>query len=97
MPKVILQSSDGESYDVDVEVAKMSSTIKTMLDDLGVSVGEGDDEVIPLPNVRGSVLKRVIEWCLHHRVDHIPLKFITFLFQYIDLRPLLFVGRPPSA
>lgn len=32
MPKIKLQSSDGEIFDVDVEIAKASNTIKTMID-----------------------------------------------------------------
>jgi len=68
MAKVVLQSSDNISFPVDVEIAKMSLTIKTMLDDLGVGE-EGHDEVIPLPNVRGDVLQRVIDWATHHKVS----------------------------
>ena len=41
---------------VDVEIAKQSVTIKTMLDDLGI--GEDDDEGIPLPNVNAAILKK---------------------------------------
>lgn len=32
MPEIKLQSSDGDVFDVDVEVAKASVTIKTMLE-----------------------------------------------------------------
>ena len=55
MPNIKLQSSDGEIFEVDVDVAKLSVTIKTMLEDLGMD--EEDDEAIPLPNVNAAILK----------------------------------------
>ena len=55
MPNIKLQSSDGEIFEVDVEIAKLSVTIKTMLEDLGMD--EEDDEAIPLPNVNAAILK----------------------------------------
>ena len=40
MSSVKLQSSDGEVFDVESDVAKVSVTIKNMLD------GEGDESVV---------------------------------------------------
>uniref|UniRef100_A0A8C0DBR4 S-phase kinase-associated protein 1 n=1 Tax=Balaenoptera musculus TaxID=9771 RepID=A0A8C0DBR4_BALMU len=70
MPSIKLQSSDGEIFEVDVETVKQSVTIKTMLEDLGMD-DEGDDPV-PLPNVNAAILKKVIQWCTHHKVDPPP-------------------------
>ena len=67
MPNIKLQSSDGETFEVDVAIAKASITIKTMLDDLGMN--EDDDEVVPLPNVSSSILKKVIQWATYHKDD----------------------------
>jgi len=68
MPKVILASSDSQEYPVEVDIAKMSLTIKTMLEDLHVPAAT-EEEKIPLPNVRGDILGRVIEWCIQHKDD----------------------------
>jgi len=62
-----LKSSDGEVFEVDIEVAKQSVTIKTMLEDLGV--GEANDEVVPLPNVNSTILKKVLLWANYHKGD----------------------------
>ena len=71
MPSIKLQSSDGEIFEVDVEIAKQSVTIKTMLEDLGMD-DEGDDDPVPLPNVNAAILKKAIQWCTHHRDDPPP-------------------------
>jgi len=67
--KIRLQSSDGDTFDVDIEIAKQSATIKTMLEDLGM---EDEDDVIPLPNVNSAIMKRVVTWCTHHKDDPAP-------------------------
>ena len=51
-----IKSNDGDISDVDIEVAKASVTIKTMLEDLGVD--ENNDEIAPLPNVNSTILKK---------------------------------------
>jgi len=67
MPNIKLQSSDGEVFDVDVEIAKLSVTIKTMLEDLGMD--EDDEEVVLLPNVNSTILKKVIQWATYRKDD----------------------------
>jgi S-phase kinase-associated protein 1 len=40
--------------------------IKNLIED----VGEGATaEAIPIPNVNEAVLKKVLEWCEHHKLD----------------------------
>ena len=70
MPTIKLQSSDGDIFPVDVEIAKQSVTIKTMLEDLGVD--EDEEELVPLPNVNAAILKKVIQWATYHKDDPPP-------------------------
>ena len=67
MPTIKLQSSDGEVFPVDVEIAKQFIIIKTMLEDLGMD--EEDEEVVQLPNVNAAILKKVIQWATYHKDD----------------------------
>ncbi len=70
LEKVTLQSSDGTKMQVDREVADRSVLLKTMIDDLGEE--QVSEQPVPLPNVNEAVLKKVIEWCEHHRNDPLP-------------------------
>lgn len=67
MTKIKLQSADGEIFDVERDVISASSTIKNLMEQ--VDVGSEDDEPIPLQNVTGSILKRIIQWAQYHRGD----------------------------
>ncbi|KAL3840192.1 hypothetical protein ACJIZ3_024783 [Penstemon smallii] len=58
--KITLRSSDGEVFEVDEAVAVESQTIKHLIED------ECADNVIPLPNVTGKIIAKVIEYCKRH-------------------------------
>ncbi|EXC35315.1 SKP1-like protein 1A [Morus notabilis] len=58
--KIVLRSSDGESFEVEEAVALQSQTIKHMVEDVS------DDSAIPLPNVTSRILSKVIEYCNRH-------------------------------
>ena len=63
-----LVSSNGKGFPVEMNIARKSVTIKTMLEDLGL-----DDcyngEPVPLPTVDSDILEKVIEWCTKHKDD----------------------------
>lgn len=66
---VILQSMDGQEFRMEVKVAKMSETIKNLIEDAGV------DHVVPLPNVTGKIFAKVVEYCKYH-TEH-PVSVVT--------------------
>ena len=68
MSKVKLIPEEGETIEVDEEIATMSVLVKSMIDDSGA------EEDIPLPNVKKVTLEKVIEFCMHHKED--PLQDI---------------------
>lgn len=64
--KVTLICQDGETVQVDIDVAERSVLIKGMIDDAGV------DEEIPLPNVKKSVFNKIEQFCIHLRTNPLP-------------------------
>lgn len=85
--QVVLVSGEGEKFTVDRKIAERSLLLKNYLNDMHNSnIGEedgeeddGDDDdddeeeiVMPVPNVRSSVLQKVIEWAEHHRDSNFP-------------------------
>ena len=57
---VKLKSSDGHEFDVPENAANMSETIKNMIEDTGTEMA------VPLHNVAGKTLAKVIEYCKYH-------------------------------
>ena len=66
---VHLVSQEGDSFDVSVKVAKMSELIKTMISEDAEENENEEGQEIPLPNVKSSVLTKVIEFCRHYSED----------------------------
>lgn len=56
-----LQSSDKQHFQVDEDVAYQSVTIRNLTEDTG------SDFPVPLPNVDGKTLGKVLEYCNKHR------------------------------
>ncbi|XP_004248652.1 SKP1-like protein 1B [Solanum lycopersicum] len=57
---IILRSFNGESFEVDETVALESETIKHMIED------DCANNTIPVPNVTGKILAKVIKYCKRH-------------------------------
>ncbi|KAJ3044175.1 E3 ubiquitin ligase complex SCF subunit scon-3 [Rhizophlyctis rosea] len=73
---VKLRANDGQEFKVDKEVACQSVLIKNMIDD----VGEADEQPIPLANVSGPILDKVVKYAEHHKGETPPT-------QDEDLKP----------
>jgi S-phase kinase-associated protein 1 len=59
----IVTNQDGKmKHSVPLAHARMSGTIANMLDDIGDNV----DSDIPIPNIKGLIMKKVVEFCQHH-------------------------------
>ena len=35
----------------------------------GAGVDEGEEEIVPLPNVNAAILRKVLQWATHHKDD----------------------------
>ncbi|TPX39311.1 hypothetical protein SeLEV6574_g07310 [Synchytrium endobioticum] len=65
--QVRLISQDNHTFTIDKVVAERSMLLKNMLEDVGES-----ETPVPLPNVSGRILAKVIEYCSHHKDDPAP-------------------------
>ena len=51
---VTLVSSDGQEFEVELSIAKLSGTLPNLIEDVGT------DQAIPLPNISGATLQKII-------------------------------------
>ena len=61
---IVLKSNDEQTFEVPIEIAQMSVTLKQMLEDLKESPHV--NAPIPLPNVSSKILRKVIDYCVYH-------------------------------
>ncbi|GAB4814027.1 hypothetical protein N2152v2_001073 [Parachlorella kessleri] len=59
--KIKLVSSDGQVFEVEEAVAQQSVTLQNTMEEIDAA-----DEQIPLPNVSGKILAKVVEYCKYH-------------------------------
>ena len=63
---VKLVSADGIEYDVEKDIAEMSSTIKDMISEIGIGAP------VPVSSVKAKTLTKVIEWATYHKAHPEP-------------------------
>ena len=80
---VVLVSGEGEKFTVERKIAERSLLLKNYLNDMHDNNIDSDEDeseeeedndeiVMPVPNVRSSVLQKVIEWAEHHKNSNFP-------------------------
>nr|CAD2184354.1 unnamed protein product [Meloidogyne enterolobii] len=69
--KVLLVSNDNEQFEVDRGIIRLSSVLNDIFKDVGMDEPGGSDnsETVPLADVDGVILRKVIEWCERHKDD----------------------------
>lgn len=82
--EITLTSKDGEEFKVSLKIAKLSGLISSMITE------EDDDEnTIPLPNVEGSDLARVLQFCSQYVKE--PMTEFQKVFLLIRVRYHIFL------
>merc|ERR1712188_275721 len=65
--ELTLTSKDEKEFKVDIRVAIMSETVKSMLGiDSEEDLPEAPEAAIPLPAVEGNILQSVLKYCQYH-------------------------------
>merc|ERR1712025_95870 len=65
--ELTLTSKDEKEFKVDIRVAIMSETVKSMLGiDSEEDLPEAPEAAIPLPAVEGNILQSVLKFCQYH-------------------------------
>ncbi|XP_047328370.1 SKP1-like protein 1B [Impatiens glandulifera] len=92
---ITLKSSDGQLFEVEELVALQSQTIKNLIEECLIE-DDCANTIIPLLNVTGKIMSKVIEYCKRHlevirdgdRAAIIDLKHFDSDFVKVDLDTL---------
>ena len=68
MPHITLQSSDGEIFKIDAEIAKKSVFLEVMLE-RWMNIEEGRENVARHLPFNAEILKKVFQWAEYHKDD----------------------------
>lgn len=66
MDIIRVQSADLDVFELDAEYARHSGWIRSILEESG---NLDEQDLIPLRTINGVVLRKVIEWLVHHKDD----------------------------
>jgi S-phase kinase-associated protein 1 len=69
----VLNACDGVNVIVPLDVAKVSITIRNMLEDLGDIVEDNQDNSIPIPGVKGATLDKIYNFCNYIHTNQMEL------------------------
>nr|AAP30763.1 putative gland protein G8H07 [Heterodera glycines] len=70
-PTIFPKCADNVEVEVELDrnIFRFSTTLDTMMEDLGMYTAEGTNQKLPVSNVSSTVMREVIEWCEHHKND----------------------------
>ncbi|CAO4375426.1 unnamed protein product [Caenorhabditis nigoni] len=67
-----LESCDKETVKISDLAVPQLATINNLVSGLGYDAEKAAKNVMPIDNITGATLKRVIAWCEHHRGEEFP-------------------------
>lgn len=65
MASIIFKTCDGQTFPVNLDITNKFGLVRGIFETLGLD--ENEEQIIPLPKVKGSELSRVLEWIEHHQ------------------------------
>ena len=63
---ITVKTNDDKLHEIDINVAKVSSTLKEMLEACAGKDEGGDLKPIELSTIDSNTFEKIVEWCEHH-------------------------------